>query len=199
VTGKEEWRLPTIFCGDVIIQVSDMNDEYEDWGESFDDKESSDWEDYLGGPDDEEIESRFEREMESTREKNSERESERYDEENFEIEVSDEEIENEQASRMEEIVEWLSGSKLASKLIAKDGFFVSKGPYVRLKGGNTVDLIEWLLNEGIKGGVAVAGYSVVSSKLESGYGERLSFFRIIIDAPFSPVPIEHEEPDCDVF
>jgi len=176
-----------------------MNDEYEDWGESFDDKESSDWEDFLGGPDDEEIESRFESEMESAMERKLERESERYDEENFEIEVSDEEIENEQASRMEEIIVWLARSNLASKLVTKDGFFVSKGPYVRLNGGNTVDLIKWLLDEGIKGGVAVAGYSVVSSKPKSGYGERLSFFRIIIDAPFSPVPVEHEETDFDVF
>jgi len=33
-----------------------MEDECEDWGKTFDDKDGSDWEDYLGGPDDDEIE-----------------------------------------------------------------------------------------------------------------------------------------------
>ena len=109
-----------------------------------------------------------------------------YCEEDFEEEEMDEETNDESVSRMEEIVQWLSESKLAIKFRNKEGFFVPKGPHVRLKDGGIVDLLDWLFNEGVKGGATAAGYSVVYSKPGSEYGEKLSFFKIIVDAPFSP-------------
>lgn len=162
-----------------------MEDKYEDWGESFDDKDSADWEDYLGGPDDDEIERYYEN-IANTYEDEYYEEPLDYGEEDCEEEETDEKTKNDSASRMEEIVEWLSESKLARKFSSREGFFVPKGPHVRLNDGSIVDLLEWLSDEGIKGGTAVAGYSVVYSKPENEYGEKLSFFKIIIDAPFSP-------------
>jgi hypothetical protein len=35
--------------------VSDLYDHEEDWGENFDDMDSGDWENYIGGPDEKEI------------------------------------------------------------------------------------------------------------------------------------------------
>ncbi len=167
----------------------------EDWGQSFDDMDGVDWANYMGGPDDDEIE-RYYEDIAQTYEEEYHDDPIDYEEE-FEKAEMDEETNNKSVSRMEEIVDWLSESKLARKFRNKEGFFVPKGPHVRLKNGSIVDLLDWLFDEGIKGGVAVAGYSVVYSKPESKYGEKVSFFKIIIDAPFSPVSKANEETKFD--
>ena len=41
------------------LSMGDLYDHEEDWSESFDDMELGDWEDYLGGPDDKEIEESY--------------------------------------------------------------------------------------------------------------------------------------------
>ena len=157
----------------------------EDWGDLFDDQDSEYWENYLSGPDDDQLESYYESFDESYGEED-------YDEpvgdpeEEWGDDDMDEEEGEKDASRKEEIVEWLSCSELARPFRSGDGFFIPKGPHVRLKDGSVLDLIDWLFHEGIKGGVAVAGYSVVYSKPGSKYGEKLSFLKIVIDAPFSP-------------
>jgi len=38
----------------------DYSDAFEDWGQTFDDMDSADWNDYLGGPDDDQIEEHYE-------------------------------------------------------------------------------------------------------------------------------------------
>ena len=149
----------------------------------------------MGGPDDDEIERYYEN-IDQTYEEEYE-EPFIYCEEDVEEEETDEETSNESVSRMEEIVEWLSDSKLARKFGNKEGFFVPKGPHVRLKDGSIVDLLDWLFEEGIKGGTAVAGYSVVYSRSGSEYAEKLSFLKIIVDAPFSPISKVEEETEFD--
>lgn len=167
----------------------------EDWSCSFDDLDGSDWANHMGGPDDDEIERYYENIAQTYEEEYEEPLS--YCEEDFEKEEMDEETNNESASRMEEIVEWLAESKLARKFRNKEGFFVPKGPHVRLKDGSIVDLMDWLFDEGVKGGAAVAGYSVVYSKPGSEYGEKLSFFKIIVDAPFLPISKGEKETEFD--
>ena len=38
---------------------NDPNESQEDWGESFDDMDAGDWQDHLGGPDDDFFEGRW--------------------------------------------------------------------------------------------------------------------------------------------
>lgn len=162
----------------------------EDWARSFDDMDGADWADYMGGPDDDEIESYYEGQEEFEGPLD-------HVEENFGEEDTSEEANHWSVSRMKEIVEWLADSKLARKFRNREGFFVPKGPCVRLKDGSVVDLLNWLFEEGIKGGVAIAGYSVVYSKPNSGYGEKLSFFTTIVEAPFEPPSKAIQEMDFE--
>ena len=46
-------------------------------------------------------------------------------------------------------------------------------------------MFEWLFAEGIKEGQSISGYNLVYTKPGGQYGEKLSFFKIIIEAPFS--------------
>ena len=172
------------------------DDRYEDWGCSFDDQGPEFWEDYYGGPDDSVIESYYESYVQNYEEEYYEEPLE-HEEENFVRQTMDEEESEGTVSRTKEIVKWLSESKLARRFRNREGFFVPKGPHVRLKDGSIVDLIEWLLEEGIKGGAAVAGYSIIYSKPGSEYGEKLSFFKIIVDAPFLSLSKENEETGLD--
>lgn len=157
---------------------------YEDWGCSLDDKGAEFWDEYLGGPDDEDLERYYEdlaqdQALYSFGEDDDENQS---DNEVGAMSYVDQEA---PASRLEEIVQWLSKSSLARKFKEREGFFVRKGSHVRLKDGNVVDLLEWLFDEGLKGGIAVSDYSIVYSSPESPYGEKLSFFKVVVDAPFS--------------
>lgn len=89
-------------------------------------------------------------------------------------------------SRAGEIIEWLSQSELAHEFKKGEGFLVGKGPLVRLTDGTTMDLFDWLSEEGLAGGSTVAGYSVAYSGPDSEYGEKLSFFKVeAVDVPFS--------------
>lgn len=232
----------------------------EDWGQSFDDMDGGDWADYMGGPDDDEIEgnqsldddrwldyeeAEYEREQEhigrELERRNRSLDNDRwldygeaeYEPEQERIEEASREIEHDRfledwdqsfnniedggfqdaawdeeyvdqpleyegeyetqgaldqkrkefLSRMEEIVIWLSESSLIEKFSDKDGFFILRGHHIRLRDGSVVDLFNWLSEEGIKGGIAVAGYSIMHARSDNGIG--LSFVKII-DAPFMP-------------
>lgn len=159
---------------------------HEHYGADFsgDDADGEYWETFMGGPDDDEL-ARYEESV-------SIHESEDPTPDDSAVEggslrgsvaVSDKKTNNEKL-RSQEIIEWLSRSQLARKFKLRDGFFVPKGPQVRLTDGAIVDAVEWLLGEGIRGGIAICGYSIVHTTPESKYGERLSFFRVVIDAPF---------------
>lgn len=89
--------------------------------------------------------------------------------------------------RQIEIIEWLSSTSLAKNFRARDGFFVAQGSQVNLKGAVTRDLFEWLTSEGIHNNKVIGPYRVDRSSPDSKYGERFSFFKYVIDAPFEPL------------
>ena len=99
--------------------------------------------------------------------------------------------------RRAKIVDWLSESEMAIKFQNSNGFLVYRGPLLRMKNGRIVDLLDWLYEEGIKNGAVVAEYNVVYSAPESAFGEKLSFYKNIIDAPFVPLSALLEEMDYD--
>ena len=101
-------------------------------------------------------------------------------------------------SRTEEIVEWLAESKLANEFRNGEmGFFVSKGPQVRLKDGAVLDLLEWLFTEGVEDSKVISGYSISYSGSDSAHGEKLSFSKVTVDAPFSLSQNGEEGDDLD--
>lgn len=154
-----------------------------DWGCSFDDNDSAYWETYMGGPDDVDIDAYYD---------NFEQDDYFEYEETEEAAVDNEDANDDEgttlhvnAERQKDIVNWLSTSKLARRFKNREGFFVPRGPHVKLKDGEIVDLLDWLFEEGIKGGIAVAGYSVIYNKPGTKFGETLSFFKIVVEAPFA--------------
>jgi hypothetical protein len=44
-----------------MFDADDYDADHLDWSNDFDDLDPADWEDYLGGPDDDEIDARYER------------------------------------------------------------------------------------------------------------------------------------------
>ena len=158
--------------------------EREDWSESLDDMEPGDWEDHFGGPDDKEFEL-----MDKYQEyENIEVDSFELDRVNkpYANNIDSGQKSNQNVTREEEIINWLISSKLSINFKNNKGFFVPKGPHVRLANGSVVDLLEWLVEEGIKGGKAISGYSIAYTEPGGKYGEKLSFFKIVLDTPFSP-------------
>lgn len=101
--------------------------------------------------------------------------------------------------RQAAIVNWFAKSKLAHQLRTleegKEGFFVLKGTRARLQDGSIVEVLDWLRREGIIGGKSIDGYSVLYTPPEGQFKEKLTFFRAVYDAPFSPCP----EPSTDDF
>jgi len=153
----------------------------EDWGDSMDDMEPGYWEEHLGGPDDDELEMLHQN----------------HEYEDIEVDYPGDgkikkpatiAVENDQneKKRQREIINWLASLKCSIKFKKGNGFFVPKGPQIRISENNVMDLLEWLDNEGIKGGKSIEGFNIVYANPESKYGEKLSFFKTIVDSPFSP-------------
>ena len=172
-----------------------LNEPDEDWSQNFDDLDGEFWEIYMGGPDDYELELYQDGIMEM-HEEECEDDFLNYGGRHYE-EPDEKGNEMDELIRKEEIVEWLSESEVAMKFQNSDGFLVYRGPHLRMKNGWTVDLLDWLYEEGIEDGAVVAEYNVVYSAPESEFGEKLSFSKIIIDAPFVPLSAPLEEMDCD--
>lgn len=150
---------------------------------NLDDFDSAYWEDYLGGPDDSEFEKYYE-DLTEILEVDYCDESKACEATDWQQEMGDE-AEMEVGSRIEQIIYWLSESKLAIKIRDREGFCVLRGPVVRLNDGIMIDLFEWLSEEGITGGSAIAGYTIIHPHPKRGHRERLVFFRVVVDAPFS--------------
>ncbi len=168
------------------------DESYEDWGCCLDDQSSEYWEDYLGGPDEDEIERYYDNiTLDAVDETTG-----IYDQE-LTLQDRDNNEGDEATLRVEDIVHWLSKSKLATKLQNNEGFCVNKGPNVRLRDGSIIDLVEWLYAEGIKGGVSTAGYNIISNTNNHGYVVTISFIKIIIDTPFFPLQKTNDSNEFD--
>lgn len=150
----------------------------EDWADSFDDNDSEYWENYFGGPDDDELERYYEITTQIYEEDYDE-EPETYDELKHKKLQTDEEIKNIYVSRRVDIIEWLLSSKFAQQYKNNSGFFVLEGSHGRLLNGRKVDLIEWLFDEGIRDGETIAGYDIDYSRHRNRSFGKLSFSKKI--------------------
>lgn len=164
-----------------------------DWSKYFDDMGPEDWEDHFGGPDEDIMEKYYESLVkEPYIEKDSIDKKHivpyNLDEDNNNINEADSAI-----SIQRKIVSWLSKSKLAKAFINGEGFFVSKGSMVRLKDNAVVDVIAWLLKEGIRSGENINNYNIVYTKPGGKYIEKLSFFKIIVNAPFFSTEMKNSD------
>lgn len=178
----------------------------DDWGYTLDDLDGSYWAEHLGGPDDIEIEHEeygYYRaadedggEFTCIEEECEEDEIDDVDEEEYEEQGLDEDDNEQTIVRLEAIVDWLAQSELATSFPNKRGFFVRKGPRVKLQDGSIIDLFDWLFEEGVRGGTKVAGYKISYSAPGSSRGEQLSFIEIVVNAPFQQRAQVERAHDC---
>ncbi|MBF0302719.1 MAG: hypothetical protein HQK73_06745 [Desulfamplus sp.] len=182
-----------------------MYDEYTDWGDSFDDMDGGDWEYHMGGPDYEESEL-WEKQMESDDDYDSDYgdssnnhdddygdDSEEppidnnepcyYEEQKAEEVkiVTESEITDKNSSeeRQIEIIRWLVSSQFTKTLKGADGFFILSGHQIQLNDGRTVDMLDWLLEQGARESKVLCGYNVVYTKPGGKYFEKLTFFKVL--------------------
>jgi len=89
--------------------------------------------------------------------------------------------------RQTEILRWLVASHLAVPLRHGRGFFVLRGPRVRLTDGTLLDALDWLRAEGFGAGLTLEGYSVAYTPPGGEYAEKITFFAVqtVVDVPFS--------------
>jgi hypothetical protein len=151
----------------------------EDWGDCFDDLDAGFWADFFGGPDDSEIERTYE--FAAIADSDLDYDQFECDEDDDAEDPIDHASSNSRAgqsarSRLAEIVKRLARSAYAREFRRGGGFFVPRGPVVRLTDGRRVDLFEWLRSVGIDGGKIIAGYRVVYTPPGGRYPEKLSFF-----------------------
>jgi hypothetical protein len=165
------------------------NMEVGDWSASQDDMEADDWERHFDGPTDRELEEIYERE---------ECNKEEYDEflKWYDPEICYSQIANENYEgkvRQQKIIQWLADSRCARKFKNGYGFFVPAGPYIRFENGTSIELLDWLRKQGIRGKQTIGNYSIAYTPPESKYGEKLSFFKKVIDFPGQPKPKDDDE------
>ncbi|MBS1224400.1 MAG: hypothetical protein H6R24_1078 [Proteobacteria bacterium] len=96
-------------------------------------------------------------------------------------------------TRQAEIIRWLVTSHLAIPLRHGRGFFVLRGPRVRLADGTLLDALDWLQAEGFGAGLMLDGYHVAYTPPGGEYAEKLTFFEMqtVYDAPFSKLRPNH--------
>ena len=132
-----------------------------DWGDILDDQESEYWEKEFGGLDDGTIE----------------KESEKLFRRSFLTDSSEKSIDRTR-ERKKRIVEWLSKSRHSKKLRSTEGFYIRAKTLVRRQNGEKVDLLTWLINEGIRGDSdAHQDYTIIHTHPKSRRGERMVFIQ----------------------
>ncbi|TLD42801.1 MAG: hypothetical protein JETT_0935 [Candidatus Jettenia ecosi] len=153
-----------------------------------------DWEDHFGGTDEDIMEKDYERLV-----KDSYQENDSIDIKHIPYNVEEDNHNTNEAespmSIQRKIVSWISKSKLAKVFTFRDGkgFFVTKGSSVQLKDGTVIEVIEWLFKNGICGGQTINNYNIVYTKPGGKYVEKLTFFRIIVNAPFFSTERENND------
>lgn len=78
--------------------------------------------------------------------------------------------------REREIFEWLINSKYARPHQKGQGFYVLAGHIIRLKCGETMDLLDFLIKEGFNDYMYVKNYSVKISEANEHFQKKISFF-----------------------
>lgn len=83
---------------------------------------------------------------------------------------------NNATKRERDIFEWLKSSKYARPFQKGQGFYVLSGNLVRLKCGETMDLLDFLKQEGFNENMFVMNYSVKITEANEQYQKKISFF-----------------------
>lgn len=155
-----------------------------DWSESFDDMGPGDWEQYMGGPDDD----YFDPPLPPDEPEYGDYEVMAYGSEPVHSASRAGEDASAESGPMggtlSDVVAWLTDSSLARPLRSGDGFYVVRGPLVRLRDGREVEVLEWLAALGAVPGARVGDYDLVYTPPGGPYREKLTFFRRVWPAPF---------------
>lgn len=95
--------------------------------------------------------------------------------------------------RQTEILRWVVTSSLAIPLRHGRGFFVLRGPRVRLADGTLLEALDWLQAEGFVAGLTLDGYTLAYTPPGGEYAEKLTFFAApsVLDVPFSKPKPNH--------
>ncbi len=135
-----------------------MSDSYtnrdEDWSDDFDDRDSDDWEEHYSISEGDEADMEYEmiedeQEYDDEEEFSSEGEPGQYDEDGEDIPY------------LVTIIDWLKTSTIINCLDNDRGFFVCKGIQVCLGNNEAVDLMEWLVGEGVDDLAKIGNYTII--------------------------------------
>lgn len=182
----------------------------EEWSDCFADRDAYDWEQYLGGPSDEEIEQQYRQQFEAAALEDGDHDdhwwgehghSDRSDPLTEPVAQPQQAMaQTTQYSRQAQIVTWLSTSVISRALRTGQGFYVERGMSVQLEDGNIYDALDWLFDEGISEGTRLAGYRVCYTPPGGPWREKLTFFLDCAIAPFLPrgCQVAEVEMDSDV-
>ena len=130
-----------------MIDYYDSNRD-EDWSDDFNDRDSDDWEEHYSISERDEVE--LENQMyDIVGEEGYDDESGFYSEDDSDDFHEDDENEIGQKKYLESIIKWLEKSDLIKSFLNRSGFFVFRGHLVRLEDNEVVELMDWLLDEGI--------------------------------------------------
>ena len=169
------------------------------WEDDMDELQQEDWEDVMGGPDDEHFENMDD--MVDPSYEPPDNEDDSYlppkgeymgpsDEAIKEYGLMDDEYDImiiPATKRQEKITAWLAESTLAEsfKSGSRSDFMVREGNPVLLQDGVSLELLSWLAYEGFEDRLMVNGYTVTTGLDQSGAGDVMVFRKKeIVKAPF---------------
>jgi len=152
----------------------------EDWSDSLDDMDNMEWEQAMSKPDD----YGYEDEVEISSDAYEQEDEEYMEYMSSEMSGMTEDLSTEKDfSRQIKIARWLERSSISMKHPIRKGFYVERGFIVRLLDKSSMDLIDWLANEGIRDGADLVAYLV---KQEGDKEDGRLCFYTVINAPFYP-------------
>ncbi len=195
----------------------------EDWGNSFDDMDSGNWENYLGGPEDSFFESQesdavekiaeFDCDLEDLprqiKEFSALMEGNFYFTEGPVETTSQKEDEERMANNINHqlhIIEWLETSTLITKIPRLNGFYITKmAARIRLANGSMIELMDWLSREGMTNKKVIKNYQVIFLQGPIEGQELIMFIKLneipmafkVIDEPQFPKELESLPDDYD--
>lgn len=83
------------------------------------------------------------------------------------------------SDRQIDIVNWLSNSKHIKPFRNGKGFYIAKGIKIKLKNGNIIDIIDWLIEEGLTKHRSIGEYNIKHDP-PGDFQEKINFFKINI-------------------
>ena len=83
-------------------------------------------------------------------------------------------------NRQKDILEWLEDSKHGRRFKVGGGFYIIRGLSIKLRDGEILDILDWLIGEGFSSITQVMNYDISYTAPNSEYSEKISFFDRII-------------------